>query len=112
MSRYYLVIPLNQFLCLEATAAKNGEARSHEHTHDHGPAASIHEHTSESQETGYTITHCKDTINGVALTPVQTLAPIEVATVLEPQTIWMSVAPASSSVLDTYLPTPFEPPRT
>ena len=106
-SRYFLVIPLDQFLCLEAMSASPA-----------GPPVSYHHHSDEvsqgaaqSNDNGYSIEHCKDTLMGMALTPVQPFGVPEAATALGTQTAWTLQPPSPLNVFEQFPVTPFQPPR-
>jgi hypothetical protein len=118
MSRHYLVIPLNQFLCLEATGESGGGAaaipsnpvaphsHSHGHNHDHGPTAS-----QPVDDDGFIITHCKDEIRGIALTSLQMLGTIETEPFSAEPIVSSILLPADTLLSDFFISDFFQPPR-
>ena len=80
-SRYYLLIELDQFLCLEANHLRAaGAVKNHDHHHEHDAEAVPHSH----DDSGYAFQHCKDTFQGIALTPVQPLGLAALTSVSRP----------------------------
>jgi hypothetical protein len=119
MSRFYLVVPLGEFICLDlppvqssapSTPAPVAHTHSHgpDHHHDHAAAAAP---LSSVPDTGYSFTHCRDTINGIALTPIQPLGGIEMTSDMEPALAWSSAVSPSVFLADSFVPSTFQPPR-
>ena len=104
--RFYLVAPLDVFACFEPNFRQGISAlENHGHHHDD---VGFHSH---SEDEGYTLQHCKDTYNGIGLTPVQPLGlPIAVSQeFLELALTAFLFEP--SQPLENFLPPPFQPPR-
>lgn len=104
--RFYLVAPLNAFECFEPNFRHGISAlEGHGHHHDEVGAPS------HSDDEGYAIQHCKDTYNGIGMTPVQPLGlPIAVSQAfsgLALTTAWSE----PNQPLENFLPPPFQPPR-
>lgn len=109
LSRVYLVVPADAFVCAAPDRDHGGATLSHD-DHDRGDEALEALLADEHDDRNY-VTHCKDTLDGLGLTPAQPYntpaaeAPqplIETAVVLPGDTL---------SPLDTYLPPAFQPPR-
>ena len=105
-SRFYLIVELDRFVCLEPNHIHTASSLS---GHDHHPEGG--DALSEDQESGYSLQHCKDTFNGIALTPVQPLGFSFAAPVQRPETAWASRLPENQQVIDNVLAPPFQPPR-
>ncbi|MBI4459098.1 MAG: hypothetical protein HY648_03435 [Acidobacteria bacterium] len=104
--RFYLVAPLDVFECLEPNF-RQGASASENHGHHHDAV----ELQSHSEDAGYTLQHCKDTYNGIALTPVQPLG-LPVAVSQEFLRLALPTAVCEpSQPLENFLPPPFQPPR-
>jgi len=105
LSRYFLVIELDRFICLEPT-----------HTHGVGSGASGHHHDDaeaipHSHDDGYVIQHCKDSFGDIALSPVQPLdAPVMASNppLLGTRTV---LASQRHQAVENDLAPPFQPPR-
>lgn len=105
-SRFYLIIQLDGFICLEPNHLRTTDSLSaHDHPHD-GEEALAH-----SPDDGYSFQHCKDTFDGIALTPVQPLGLSVAAPVPQPETAWASRMPENQPAIDNVLSPPFQPPR-
>ena len=105
--RFYLVAPLDVFECFEPNFRHQGVSALENHGHHHDEVGIA----PPSDDTGYTLQHCKDTYNGIGLTPVQPLG-LPVAVSRE------SLGPAMTAALcelcqplNHFLPPPFQPPR-
>ena len=104
--RFYLVAPLD-FLACFGPNFRPGVSAVSDHVHDHANVG-VHSH---SKDEGYTLQHCKDTYEGIGLTPGQPLGlPVTVS--------WESLGPSLTASLcepcqplDHFLPPPFQPPR-
>ena len=104
--RFYVVFPRDAFICSEAG-----------HQHDHaGELANGLDHGGEEflprgdlDQTYFQ--HCKETLDGLCLTPAQPLGmPVFVAHRIEPL-IWLSLPNQIALPIDNALPPPFQPPR-
>ena len=105
LSRYYLIIELDKFICLDATHAHGVGSGAAGHHHDDAGAVA------HSHDDGYVIQHCKDTFDGITLTPVQPLGvPV---TASYPLSLAIRAVPASqqSQAVENDLAPPFQPPR-
>lgn len=105
LSRFYLVIELDKFICLEAT-----------HTHGIGLGASTHHHDHEAglsnpEEKGFFFQHCKDTFGGIALTPVQPLDVPVIASYPLPLQSGAALAGPGCPAGENDLAPPFQPPK-
>jgi len=105
-SRFYLIVELDRFVCLEPNHIHTANSLS---AHDHHPQGK--DALSEDQDSGYSLQHCKDTFNGISLTPVQPLGFSFAAPVQRPETAWASRTPENQQVMDSILPPPFQPHR-
>lgn len=105
--RFYLVAPLDVFACFEPNFRHQGISAVSDHVHDHADVG-FHSH---SKDEGYALQHCKDTYNGIGLTPVQPLG-LPVAVPQEFLGLALTAAlPEPSQPLENFLPPPFQPPR-
>ena len=105
LSRNFLIIELDQFICLEPT-----------HTHGVGPASSMHHHdaaeaTPHSHDDGNAIQHCKDSFGDIALTPVQPLGSPVMASYQPPPASRTVLASQRYQAVENDLAPPFQPPR-
>ena len=104
--RFYVVVPREAFTCSEP---------GHHHA-SAGELANGLDHAGEEvlppgdgDQTYFQ--HCKDTLDGLCLTPTQPLGmPVFVAHRIEPL-IWLSLPNQISLPIDNALPPPFQPPR-
>ena len=108
-ARFYLVIPLDQFLCLEANHTHTGAA-SHSHDHHHDSEEAL-PHSHNDNDTGYYFQHCKDTFEGMALTPVQPLGMPAAVSVRQPEIVVAIHQPEERQFFESFLAPPFQPPR-
>ena len=105
MFRFYSVTELDPAFC-----------RDHDHSHEtalHSGEEHSHpgEVTSPDDDSGFYFRHCKDTYDGMGLTPVQTLGAPAAVSWQPPETF---LATLSSEVLrppQADIPPPFHPPR-
>ena len=101
-SRFYLTVEGGQFLCLDADVPDF----SAPHHHHEGELSAAHH-----SDGGYSIEHCKDTLDGIPLTPVQPFGTAAAMT-LEPSQLVAAAFPVADPVApDGVLPSPFQPPR-
>ena len=107
-SRFYLVIPLDQFLCLEANHTHGVASQS---GHDHHLSSESLPHSHGSKDTGYYFQHCKDSFEGMALTPVQPLGMPPAASIQEPEITVAFQQPEGRQFFENLLPPPSQPPR-
>ncbi|MBI3895074.1 MAG: hypothetical protein HY313_04005 [Acidobacteria bacterium] len=105
--RFYLVAPLDAFECFEPNF-RHGISASENHGHHHDELGIVpHSNDDES----YTLQHCKDTYNGIGLTPVQPLGlPIAVSPEFRGLALTLAVYEPSQPLENILLP-PFQPPR-
>ena len=109
LSRVYLVVPADAFICAAPEHDHGGATLSHD-DHDHGDEAVEALYANQHDGRNY-ITHCKDTIDGLGLTPAQPYN-TPAAEAPQPLTETAVVTPGDTlSPLDTYLPPTFQPPR-
>lgn len=114
LSRVYLVIPADAFICNipdHSHGATSAGAQHLEQEGDHESEA-LEATSFESQGDGHTyIQHCKDTLDGLGLAPAQPFG-LPVATSPKTPETAVKVLPSEiPSVLDNFLPPPFQPPR-
>ena len=99
-----LLHPINQILCLEEL---NGSAAAAAHNHHHDAALS----PAHPEPTGDTLQHCKDTLFGIAVTPMQPFS-LPFATSLQSLTTrWASSPESFQPLIARTLAPPFQPPR-
>ena len=106
LSRFFFIIQLDPVLCYDANHSHEADSPDgHEHHHE-GEQALDH-----TQDDGFFFQHCKDTFDGIGLTPVQPLGvPVAVA-YLPPTAVATDGASENPQPLDQFLPPPFQPPR-
>ncbi|OFV99405.1 MAG: hypothetical protein A3F68_04465 [Acidobacteria bacterium RIFCSPLOWO2_12_FULL_54_10] len=115
-SRFYLIVPLNGFECFEPNFLR-GVAAMDDHSHHHEAAAG-HAHAQlasqdqpQSQQPGFAFEHCKDTYNGIALTPVQSLGmPVDFTPQFRLLEI-VSVISLFQHPAESFSITPYPPPK-
>ena len=105
LSRFYLLIELDRFICLEAN-----------HTHEVGSVRHDHPHAEDGllphdHDDGFFFQHCKDSFGEIALTPVQPLGVPVTVSHPQPEPAWTDFLKESRSPLENFLPPPFQPPR-
>ena len=110
--RFYVVIPLDAYTCgsLDYTY---GDARSTHH-HDFETNQPDHDHDQalpQDDDDRQYFQHCKDTLNGLALSPVQPFGLPVLVTQQGPQCSWANLATNPHKAIENYLPPPFQPPR-
>ena len=99
-----LLHPINQILCLEEL---NGSAAVAAHDHHHDAALS----PAHPEPTGDTLQHCKDTLFGIAVTPMQ---PFILPFATTPQKLtnsWASPSADFQPLFEHTLAPPHQPPR-
>ena len=99
--RFYLTVELGQFQCLDT--ADIHVATSAHHTHAGNVTA--------APPDGYSIEHCKDTLDGIPLTPVQPFGTVAAVTFEQPQLAGAGFQPFDPIAPEHALPTLFQPPR-
>ena len=104
LSRFYLVIPLDAFVCEAAESAHDHALPTQDHHHEHDSLA-------PAGDDGYYFQHCKDTLNGMCLVPLQLLGLTVVLWQQNLEPAWAHFALPHRSALENHLPPPFEPPR-
>jgi hypothetical protein len=105
LSLSLLLHPINQILCLEELSG-SPTAVGHDHHHDAGVLAH-----SDSDPASNSVQHCKDTVFGVAVTPMQ---PFSLPSAVSPQaltTTWASPWADFQPIFGRALPPPYQPPR-
>lgn len=111
LSRVYLVVPADAYMCSFPSPSHESETVSGDH-HHHDEAASSAPFLLANEDDGRSyFQHCKDTLDGLGLTPAQ---PFGLAAVMQPQPPQPTNYIASihtPAVLDNFLPPPFQPPR-
>ena len=110
LSRVYLVVPADAYLCTAPEHDHGSAALAHE-DHDHGDEA-LEALVGDADDGRNYITHCKDTIDGLGLTPAQ---PYQTPSASAPHLLVESVVilPGETTFPeDNVVPPPFQPPRT
>ena len=109
ISRFYLSAQLDPEQCWEIGHSHAASSQLHDHSeHDHHSHA---ESLPADQDGEYFFQHCKDTYEGIALSPAQPLAVPVTASIEPPRTSWQSPE-RSRCPTPTNLPfLPFHPPR-
>ena len=96
--------PMTQILCLDELSSTS---KTSAHTHHHDDAIA---HT-ETEPSGATMRHCKDTLYGVAVTPMQPFHLPSTASVETPASAWAILAQDFEPVVDRTVPPPYQPPQ-
>ena len=99
----YILTP-NQLFCPEEL---NEPTAGSAHVHHHEGT----DLNSQSESSGYSLEHCKDTLFGIALTPPQPFGLSQSLSVYSPQMAWAHARPDTSPVIQNDLNPPFQPPR-
>jgi hypothetical protein len=110
LSRVYIVVPADAFVCLTPDHDHDGSTLSHA-DHDNGDEA-LEALVADPHDGRNYVTHCKDTIDGMGLAPGQ---PFGIRSAAAPQKLVESavILPlAAASPADNLIPPPFQPPRT
>ena len=102
--RGYLVVPLDAYVC-----------SSPDHDHD-GTSPNGHHHEdeealSQSVDQGNSLQHCKDTLDGLGLIPMEAFGPPVTISRHHLAATWISVAGQNPSPIEIFLPSPFQPPK-
>ena len=106
LSRFYFTIQLDQFICYDANHThQTGSPNAHGHQHE-GEEALPHSH-----DDGFFFQHCKDTFDGIGLTPVQPLGVPLAVSCQPPMAVGTIAAREKPQLLEHFLPPPFQPPR-
>lgn len=110
LSRVYLVIPVDAFICSEA-GDTHGAASLSSHGHDHEYGEAVEATLSQSNDGRNYIRHCKDTLDGLGLIPAQ---PFGLPAAISPQKLeanWVNLPRQADSALENYLPPLLQPPK-
>lgn len=108
-----LLLPINQILCLDGLNASKSSTvaaphdHDHDHDHDHGPAAPA----SATEPEGDQLQHCKDTLFGIALIPVQPFSLPMAVSLHEPAVSWAAVPAFFEVPIERSSEPPLPPPR-
>ncbi|MBI4463758.1 MAG: hypothetical protein HY647_03540 [Acidobacteria bacterium] len=105
LSRFYLLVELDNFICLEANHTHTAGSPAHNHHHDDA-AAAPHSHDED-----FKFQHCKDTFGGIALTPVQPLGTPERVSLQLPLGSRATLSVPQYPPIENDLAPPFQPPR-
>jgi hypothetical protein len=103
-SRFFIVASVNSAACPMDFHDTSSATAGH---HQDEKALSL----SPDQETGSHFQHCKDTANGLALTPVQPLPMPTMVSEQVPVAVWTNIFAESQRAAGLELPPPFQPPR-
>lgn len=111
--RFYVVIPLDAYTCYSPDHIY-GATASAAHGHDHALAYDGDQHDEampQSDDRHFYFQHCKDTLNGLGLTPVQPFGlPVLIWHQKLPASL-VHVARTSRRVIEHSLSPPFQPPK-
>lgn len=99
-----LLHPLNQILCIEGLKESSTAA-----VHDHHHADAVLD--SHTEPAGDTMQHCKDTLFGIAVTPLQPFSLPLSTSIAPPQVHWTGGVSETCAFLQRFVPPPFQPPR-
>lgn len=107
LSRFYLIVYLDPSICWEPNHQHSSSlAETRDHSHEDAGALP------HSHDDGFFFQHCKDSYDGIGLTPAQPLGlPVTVSQGL-PETVWATILPDIIPRAERFLPPPFQPPRT
>jgi hypothetical protein len=109
LSRVYLVVPTDEFVCSIPGHSHGSESVGDHHHDDDGEFQLT---SLAGQEDGRTyIQHCKDTVDGSGLTPAQPFAAASTVRLYQAQAVSQVLDNYTSAPLETFLPTPLQPPR-
>ena len=106
LSRFYLIAHLDPLICSEPNHQHSSLAETHGHSHED---AGVLPH---SHDDGFFFQHCKDSYDGIGLTPAQPLGLPVTASPGLPETVWTMILPDILPRAERFLPPPFQPPRT
>lgn len=107
-TRFYLVVQLDETICAHRVAELNQAAASttaHHHSHE-AEQLVPHEH-----DNGFYFQHCKETFEGISLTPVQPLGAPMAVSLQRLEWSWQPLVKENFPAPERYLPSPFHPPR-
>ena len=105
IGRFYLRAPLNPVECLEA-----GHSHSASSPHDH--ESDMHFHSpADGSKSGFFFQHCKDTYDGLALSPAQPLGVPVTISLARPVTFEVVAIAEQWRRPDSFAFPPFHPPR-
>jgi hypothetical protein len=104
LSRFFIVASVAPGLCPADSDASLLASGGHHHDEN---AVSL----PKNHDPGYYFQHCKDTVDGLALTPVQPLGLPGATIHFVPDTNWSAAPSAAVSATEHFLPAPFQPPR-
>ncbi|MBI2818756.1 MAG: hypothetical protein HYX73_02145 [Acidobacteria bacterium] len=102
-----LLHPVNQILCLEELNP-SPTAASHDHHHDHADPL-LDSHT--APPAGNTMQHCKDTLFGISVTPLQPFSLPFAPTSQELAISWASPTYEFEALCERSPAPPYQPPR-
>lgn len=105
LSRFYVTISLDPSVCFELNHQHALPSDAHHHHQEH--AGEI----LPAQDGGFFFQHCKDTYDGMNLTPAQPFGLPSVAAYEEPATTEVATMQEPISPVETFLSPPFQPPR-
>jgi len=105
LSRSFLLLPLDQLVCLAAQQESTSLSVSGHSHHDEG------EHAAIPTDGGDVIQHCKDTPSGVTVTPIQPYSPMATASTPVPESSWANNWLENAAIFEPFLPPPSQPPR-
>ena len=109
--RFYVVIPLDAYVCTSGDHAQDETPSSTTHDHHQEDHEALEEALSHNDDEGYSFRHCKDTLDGMGLIPV-TLVGLPVADdSRRPAATWIILPGRTDQTLENHLPPPFQPPR-
>jgi len=113
-SQLYLIVPLSGFECFEPNYLRGVSAMYNLSHHHDASAGHSHAHIASNdqpQQLGFAFEHCKDTYDGIALTPAQSLGlPVD----FTPQfrlLYTISVTPFFTHPAESLSITPYPPPK-
>ena len=107
LSRFYLIAHLDPSICSEPNH-QHSSSLAETRAHSHEDAGAL----PHSHDDGFFFQHCKDSYDGIGLTPAQPLGlPVTVSPGL-PETVWAMILPDILPRAERFLPPPFQPPRT
>lgn len=107
LTRFFLVVPLDSFVCYEPKHSQESSLPGHHHhDNDEEHAGAPHQH-----DNGTYFQHCKDTFAGIGLTPVQPLAMPLAVSPAPAELSLPQLLPPSARAAERSLPPPFQPPR-
>ncbi len=110
LSRVYVVVPADAFLCNFPAHSHDGSAAAgHHHDYDEGEA--LEASLTQNDDGGTYIQHCKDTLDGLGLTSAQPFSLTAAAVTPGPEPSAIILPAETLPALDSHLHPPFQPPR-